>query len=152
MEEWRDIQGYEGLYQVSSCGRVKSLNYNKTGQERILKQRTGKGGYKVANNSTGVLNAPYTGQIYGKLIVYVSTADRHNDWDNWIWQIFYDTSGGIYFRYKVNNAPWHSWRTLHSTYSLISDRKIDEIEVLTNRIETLEQTVNQLLDKVNSDL
>ena len=110
------------------------------------------GGYKVANNSTGVLNAPYNGHIYGKLIVYVSTADRHNDWDNWIWQIFYDTSGGIYFRYKVNNAPWHSWRTLYSTYSLISDRKIDEIEVLTNRIETLEQTINQLLNKVNSDL
>lgn len=25
MEEWRDIQGYEGLYQVSNEGRVKSL-------------------------------------------------------------------------------------------------------------------------------
>ena len=23
-EEWKDIQGYEGLYQVSNCGRVKS--------------------------------------------------------------------------------------------------------------------------------
>lgn len=25
-EEWRDIQGYEGLYQVSNLGRVKSLD------------------------------------------------------------------------------------------------------------------------------
>lgn len=25
MEEWRDIKGYEGQYQVSSLGRVKSL-------------------------------------------------------------------------------------------------------------------------------
>ena len=25
MEEWRDIKGYEGLYQVSNYGRVKSL-------------------------------------------------------------------------------------------------------------------------------
>ena len=38
MEEWRDIKGYEGLYQVSSLGRVKSLkdshdNY----REKILK-------------------------------------------------------------------------------------------------------------------
>ena len=24
-EEWRDIKGYEGLYQVSNLGRVKSL-------------------------------------------------------------------------------------------------------------------------------
>lgn len=23
-EEWRDIEGYEGLYQVSNLGRVKS--------------------------------------------------------------------------------------------------------------------------------
>ena len=30
MEEWKDIKGYEGLYQVSSEGRVKSLekSYN----------------------------------------------------------------------------------------------------------------------------
>ena len=26
MEEWRDIEGYEGLYQVSSNGRVRSLD------------------------------------------------------------------------------------------------------------------------------
>jgi hypothetical protein len=26
MEEWRDIKGYEGLYQVSNLGRVKSLS------------------------------------------------------------------------------------------------------------------------------
>ena len=25
-EEWRDIIGYEGLYQVSNLGRVKSLS------------------------------------------------------------------------------------------------------------------------------
>lgn len=24
-EEWRDVAGYEGIYQVSSFGRVKSL-------------------------------------------------------------------------------------------------------------------------------
>lgn len=26
MEEWRDIEGYEGLYQVSNLGRVKSVD------------------------------------------------------------------------------------------------------------------------------
>ena len=31
MEEiWKDVPGYEGLYQVSSIGRVKSLRFNKT--------------------------------------------------------------------------------------------------------------------------
>ena len=35
-EEWRDIKGYEGRYQVSNLGRVKSLNYRRTNREKIL--------------------------------------------------------------------------------------------------------------------
>ena len=35
-EEWKDIKDYEGLYQVSNLGRVKSLNYRRTGKEGIL--------------------------------------------------------------------------------------------------------------------
>lgn len=37
MEIWKDINGYEGLYQISNLGRVKSTNYNKTGTDKILK-------------------------------------------------------------------------------------------------------------------
>ena len=40
-EEWRDVVGYEGLYQVSDQGRVKSLertdSWGRTVKERILK-------------------------------------------------------------------------------------------------------------------
>lgn len=43
-EEWRDIVGYEN-YQVSSMGRVKSLNYNRTGMEKILKPAKNKDEY-----------------------------------------------------------------------------------------------------------
>ena len=37
MEQYKDIEGYEGIYQVSNEGNVKSLNYNHTGNERILR-------------------------------------------------------------------------------------------------------------------
>ena len=37
-EEWKDIYWTCGKYQVSNCGRVKSLNYRNTGKEHILKQ------------------------------------------------------------------------------------------------------------------
>lgn len=47
MERWLDIEGYEGLYQVSSCGRVKSLgngNSNNS-KERFLKPKKNSDGY-----------------------------------------------------------------------------------------------------------
>ena len=42
VEIWKDIEGYEGLYQVSDKGRVKSIRY---GNERILKPRKDNDGY-----------------------------------------------------------------------------------------------------------
>ena len=53
-EVWKDIKGYEGHYQISSNGRVKSLARMRLGKndclislkEKILKQKTTKSGYK----------------------------------------------------------------------------------------------------------
>jgi len=44
-EIWKDIPNYEGMYQVSNLGRVKSLNYNHTGKEGVLKPQSNKDGY-----------------------------------------------------------------------------------------------------------
>ena len=65
MEEvWKAIEGFEGLYEVSNLGRVKScqrMRKNKSGslaliQERILKQKSDKNGYKsVALSLNGKL-------------------------------------------------------------------------------------------------
>ena len=41
-EIWRDIEGYEGLYQISNKGRVKSLH---KGSERILRPVIDRYGY-----------------------------------------------------------------------------------------------------------
>ena len=52
MEEvWKDIQGYEGLYQVSSFGRVKRVT---TG--RILKGWKNTKGYLLVTLSKTILN------------------------------------------------------------------------------------------------
>lgn len=45
-EIWKDIKGYEGLYQVSNLGRVKSTRRNK---EKIMKPNKGKKGYLRLN-------------------------------------------------------------------------------------------------------
>jgi len=44
IEIWKDIIGYEGLYQVSSLGRIKSLK-NRQGNVQLLKIRIMKNGY-----------------------------------------------------------------------------------------------------------
>ena len=44
-EEWRDIKGYENMYQISNMGNVKSLNYKQTGREKIMKSLVDKDGY-----------------------------------------------------------------------------------------------------------
>lgn len=53
MEEWRDIEGYEGKYQVSNEGRVKSLDYHRQGFEKVLKPNTHVRGYKRVGLSDG---------------------------------------------------------------------------------------------------
>lgn len=41
-----DIIGYEGLYQVSNLGKVKSMNYRNTGKEKIMKPSINTFGYQ----------------------------------------------------------------------------------------------------------
>lgn len=65
IEEWRDVKGYEGLYQVSSIGRVKALPYvrdvkysNGRAERRRYKERDRKAhknmhGYMVLPLSNG---------------------------------------------------------------------------------------------------
>ena len=43
-EAWKAIDGYEGLYEVSNTGLVRSLSYNHTGRAKLLKPgNTGRG-------------------------------------------------------------------------------------------------------------
>lgn len=42
MEIWKDIKGYEGLYQVSNYGKIKSLRFDK---EMIMTNRINSNGY-----------------------------------------------------------------------------------------------------------
>ena len=61
MEEWRDIKGFEGKYMVSNLGRVKSLNYRRTGKEKILKAYPNKDDYgylKVSLYKDGKVRYP----------------------------------------------------------------------------------------------
>lgn len=45
-EKWKDIEGYDGMYQVSDLGRVRSLKFGKT---RVLRPGKGRKGYLTVN-------------------------------------------------------------------------------------------------------
>ena len=45
MEHWKSITGYEGLYEVSDLGRIKSLGNYKSRKEKILKPGKNNSGY-----------------------------------------------------------------------------------------------------------
>ena len=49
MEQWKAISGYEGRYEVCDLGRVKSINYNRTGTEKILKPMKTPCGYLLVS-------------------------------------------------------------------------------------------------------
>ena len=60
MENWKDIKGYEGFYQVSDCGNVRSLErdvYNPRGtvirhmEEKILAPNLNRCGYQYVSFS-----------------------------------------------------------------------------------------------------
>ena len=52
MEEWRDIEGYEGLYQISNLGRVKSFPRPTTpgGILKTIKRKDGYCSIKLSKN------------------------------------------------------------------------------------------------------
>ena len=58
-EEWRDVVGYEGLYQVSNLGRVRSLDrtiVDTMGRKRVSKGRI----LRLGKVRSGYLNAVFT--------------------------------------------------------------------------------------------
>lgn len=57
MEEWKDIKGYEGLYQVSNEGRVKSL-------ERIVIKKNRYGKYSQFKHKCKILKPQYDSDGY----------------------------------------------------------------------------------------
>lgn len=53
MEIWKEIKDYEN-YQVSNLGNVKSLNYNRTGKESVLKAGLSKGYFQIVLHNNGL--------------------------------------------------------------------------------------------------
>lgn len=73
MEEWRPVVGYEGLYEVSSIGRVRSLRKNtrivdKT--ENIMRQKNdNKGYFRVNLHKDGKCKAELVSRLVARAFI-----------------------------------------------------------------------------------
>ena len=57
-EQWKPVEGYEN-YMISNLGRVKSLNYKRTGKEKLLSLGKDSKGYLYVNLCKNGVGKPF---------------------------------------------------------------------------------------------
>ena len=48
-EVWKPVVGYEGLYEVSNIGRVRSINFHKSGKAKVMRPSLNTWGYPIVD-------------------------------------------------------------------------------------------------------
>ena len=72
-EYWKDIEGYEGLYQVSTLGNVKSIKFNR---------ENGMFGYTFASSNYDFATPVFNRDAVEKAVKYLNS---HKElWENLI--------------------------------------------------------------------
>lgn len=106
-EEWRPVVGYEGLYEVSNLGRVKSL---KRARVHIMTGTVNRDGYRLVLLSDGHKTL---GKSVHRLVAQAFIPNPHN-------YTVVNHIDGDKLNNNVKNLEWctHSENTLHSMYIL----------------------------------
>lgn len=102
-EIWKPIKGFEGLYEVSNQGRIKSLNrtvFDENGRIRLLKGKllklNDKNGYNVVNlYKNGVMKKPRVHRLVAEAFIpnpenkpeidHINTIRNDNRVENLMW-------------------------------------------------------------------
>ena len=115
-EVWKDIEGYEGIYQVSNLGRVRSLDridcYGRPHKGKIIKQGLWKSGYpNLSLHKDGSIINTSVHRLVAKAFVpgYFEGADvNHRDEDK--------------MNNRADNLEWCT-RSYNNTYGTGMDRR-----------------------------
>lgn len=163
VEEWKDIKGFEGLYQVSNLGRVKSLKFingvKQYNREKILFQSTRSGYFTVnlckerkrfSKQIHRLVAEAFIPNYFNKNIVNHKDFDRKNNCvDNLEWVTQKENVCWSRDRMKKHrikpmtntNERYIVYRKSNNTFRVIIDRKeyaskknLDDAIILRNKI------------------
>lgn len=108
IEWWKFIPGFDCKYMVSDYGRVLSLNYNRTGKIKILKQTIDNGYYRVTLRNKNKQYCPKVHRLVAEAFIdnptnlpcvnhkneFAKTDNRVSnlEWCDWKYNINYGTA------------------------------------------------------------
>ena len=120
MEEWKDVKGYEGLYQVSDLGNVRSLNYNRTGKVKELKPSTKNGYYFILLHKDGTRKNAYIHRLVAESFI-------NNDDD----LLVVNHIDGNKLNNSVDNLEWctYSDNLVHAYNNELREINYDNIKI-----------------------
>jgi len=148
-EIWKDIPGYEGLYQVNNLGRIKSLSRRLKAkpkriiQERILKERIDRHGYiKVNIYKNGKIKVIKIHQIVA--LLFLNNFDKKREINH---------KDGNKQNNRIENLEWctHKENMQHASKNGLMSRGEKHFSVKLTKKDVIK--IKKFCDKTNqSDL
>lgn len=113
MEHWKDIKGWEGRYQISNDGRVRTLNYKRTGRVQVLTGFTDIRGYKSVHFRIGGAGSKKKYYLIHRLVAELFIPNPEN-------KPFVNHKNGKRDDNRVDNLEWvtRSENEKHKIYVL----------------------------------
>lgn len=171
IEVWKDIKGYEGLYQVSNLGRVKSLSRKvndfrgkdtRTMRERIMKQRIRNTYYIVQLKKDGTRKTCQVHRIVGVMFIpnpdnkpvinHLDYNPKNNRVDNLAWCTQKENINYSIDRMKHRKSVTHTntgeryiyYRKSNGMYRVVIDKKeYSSFKTLEEAIKKRNEILNE---------
>lgn len=115
MENWKPIEGYEGLYSISDQGRIRS-------EGRVVRYKNG----KLTPVPEGIKNPTLDGKGYPRVVLYKNNQQRHFTVHQLVARAFIGPQEpGTQVRHK--NGDKLDFRLENLEYGTDSDNKYDAV-------------------------